>query len=83
MSRLTEVERVQLGEITASQFEQLTGFLDAERLGLIDQVYKPETARRRRTLARELGVSPADAEVAPLDVNLNELLTIPRGAWAA
>jgi hypothetical protein len=77
------IERVQLGEITASQFEQLTGFVDAERLGLIDRVYKPETARRRRTLARELGVSPADAEVEPLDVNLDELLTIPRGAWAA
>jgi len=77
------VERVQLGEITASQFEQLTGFLDAERLGLTDRVCKPETARRRRTLARELGVSPPDAEVESLDVNLDELLTVPRDTWTA
>lgn len=77
------IERVQLGEITAAQFEQLTGFLDAERLGLTDRVYKPETARRRRTLAKELGVSPADAEVEPLDVSLDELLDVPRAAWVA
>ena len=75
------IERVQLGEITATQFEQLTGFLDAERLGLIDRVYKPETARRRRTLAKELGVSPADAEVQPLDESLDELLDVPASAW--
>lgn len=77
------IERVQLGEITAAQFEQLTGFLDAERLGLTDRVYKPETARRRRALAKDLGVSPADAEVEPLDVSLDELLEVPRSAWAA
>jgi hypothetical protein len=37
------IERVQLGDITAAQFEQLTGFLDTERLGLTD----PCTSRRR------------------------------------
>jgi hypothetical protein len=74
-------ERVQLGEITASQFEQLTGFL-AERLGLTDRIYKPETARRRRALARELGVSANDAVTEPLDESLDELLTVPRSAWA-
>ena len=77
------IERVQLGEITTAQFEQLTGFLDAERLGLTDRVYKPETARRRRGLAKSLGVSPADAETGPLDVSLDELLEIPRSGWAA
>lgn len=77
------IERVQLGDITAAQFEQLTGFLDAERLGLTDRVYKPETARRRRALARTLGVSPADAETEPLDVSLDELLEVPRSGWAA
>jgi hypothetical protein len=76
-------ERVQLGEITASQFEQLTGFLDAERLGLTDRIYKPETARRRRVLARELGVSANDALTEPLDESLDELLSIPRSAWAS
>ena len=77
------IERVQLGDMTAAQFEQMTGFLDAERLGLTDRVYKPETARRRRALAKELGVTPADAEVERLDVNLDELLEVPRLAWAA
>jgi len=50
---------------------------------LTDRVYKPETARRRRALAKELGVSPADAEVERLDVSLDELLEVPRSAWAA
>lgn len=77
------IERVQLGEITAAQFEQLTGFLDAERLGLTERVYKPETARRRRALAKELGVAPSDAEAQPLDVSLDDLLEVPRSAWAA
>lgn len=77
------IDRVQLGDITTAQFEQLTGFLDAERLGLTDRVYKPETARRRRTLAKELGISVSDAGVEPLDVSLDELLEVPRSAWAA
>jgi hypothetical protein len=77
------VERVQLGDITAAQYEQLTGFLDAERLGVVDRVYRPETARRRRKLASSLGISPADAEAQPLDVSLDELLEAPRAAWAA
>lgn len=75
------IERVQLGDITTAQFEQLTGFLDAERLGMTDRVYKPETARRRRSLAKELGISLADAESEPLDMSLDELLEVPRSAW--
>jgi hypothetical protein len=80
---MTLIERVQLGEITTAQFEQLTGYLDAERLGLVDRVYKPETARRRRSLAKELGVSPADASSGSLDASLDDLLEVPRSAWAA
>jgi hypothetical protein len=77
------IERVQLGDITTAQFEQLTGFLDAERLGLTDHVYKPETARRRRALAKTLGVSPADAETEPLEMSLDDLLEVPRSGWVA
>lgn len=77
------IERVQLGDITTAQFEQLAGFLDAERLGLTDRVYRPETARRRRALAQSLGISPADAETEPLDVSLDALLKVPRSAWVA
>ena len=74
-------ERVQLGEISTREFEQLTGFLDVERLGLIDHVYNPETARRRRALAKRLGVTPADTETEPLDASLDDLLRVPRSAW--
>ena len=38
------IARVQLGEITTAQFEQLSGFLDAERLGMTIG----STSRRRR-----------------------------------
>lgn len=76
-------ERVQVGDISTRQYEQLCGFLDAERLGLTDRIYNSETARRRRSLARELGIAASDAHMEPLDVSLDELLTVPRSAWTA
>jgi hypothetical protein len=79
---LTLIERVQLSEITTAQYEQLTGFLDAERLGVTDRVYRPETARRRRALAASLGIGVADAGVEQLDVALDDLLAVPRSGWA-
>ena len=39
--------------------------------------------QHRRALAKEFGVSPADTEVERLDVSLDELLEVPRSAWAA
>jgi hypothetical protein len=77
------IEHVQLGDISTAQYEQLMGFLDAERLGLTDRIYSPETARRRRKLASSLGLAPADAEADELDVSLDELLAVARSAWAA
>jgi hypothetical protein len=77
------IEQVQLGDISTTQYEQLTGFLDAERLGLTERIYSPETARRRRRLAASLGIAPADAELDELDLSLDELLRVPRSAWAA
>jgi hypothetical protein len=77
------IERVQLGDISTREFEQLTGFLDAERLGLTERVYNPETARRRRALARKIGVSAADGQTEPLDVSLDELLAGARSAWTS
>jgi hypothetical protein len=76
------IERVALGEISVTQYEQLSAFLDAERLGLVDRAYSKETARRRRMLAKQLGVSPADAEPLELDESLDDVLAIPRSAWA-
>ena len=75
------IEQVELGGITTREFEQLTGFLDAERLGMTEKVYNVETARRRRALARKVGVSVTDAESEPLDASVDELLAIPRSAW--
>jgi hypothetical protein len=75
------IDRVQLGELMTAQYEQLTGFLDAERLGLKDRIYRPETARRRRALAKAFGIGVADAEVEPLAIALDDLLEVPRSAW--
>jgi hypothetical protein len=78
---LALIERVEAGEITTAQFEQLTAFLDTERLGVVEHVYKLETARRRRKLAREVGISPADGDSASLDVDLDRMMEVPRSAW--
>lgn len=77
------IERVAVGEITTVQYEQLSAFLTAERLGLVEKAYSRETARRRRSLARALGVSAGDAATDELDVSLDAVLEVPRGAWAA
>jgi hypothetical protein len=77
------IERVALGEITTVQYEQLSAFLTAERLGMVEKAYSRETARRRRALARDLGVAAGDPEVDELDLSLDAALAVPRGAWAA
>jgi len=77
------VDRVRLGELTYAQFERMTAFLDAERLGLTDQVYTPEQARSRRREAKQLGLSESDTEYPEFDVVLDELLDAPRSAFAA
>jgi hypothetical protein len=66
-------ERVRLGEISTREFEQLTGLLDAERLGLTERVYdrRPHAVG---ALARKIGVSATDAHSEPLDVSQGELL---------
>jgi hypothetical protein len=76
------IERVALGEISVTQYEQLSACLDAERLGLVDRAYSKETARRRRMLAKTLGVSRADAEPLELDEALDELLAPVRAGWS-
>jgi hypothetical protein len=76
------IDRVALGEITVTQYEQLSAYLDAERLGLTDRAYSKETARRRRQLAKRLGVAPADAEPVELDESLDDVLSVARSAWA-
>jgi hypothetical protein len=75
------IERVELGEITYQQFERMTGFLDAERLGLANRAYTLQQLRARRREARELGLSPTDTAFNALDVSLDEVLAVPRSAW--
>jgi hypothetical protein len=75
------IELIGDGAITTAQYEQLAGFLAAERLGLVDVAYSRETARRRRSLARTVGVSVADEEGEGLVVSLDHVLAAPRDAW--
>lgn len=77
------IDRVQLGEISYAQFERMTAFLDAERLGMVDRVYTPEQARSRRREAKALGLSASDAEYVEFDAALDDLLAVPRSAFAA
>ncbi len=77
------IERVQLGELGYAQYERMTAFLTAERLGLADKVYAAGTRRSRQREARELGLAPADADLVELDESLDELLAVPRSTWAA
>lgn len=79
------IERVVLGEISTTQYEQLTAYLDAERLGLVDSAYSRDTARRRRLLCKQLGVTAADVldEYPEFDADLDEILSVPRSAFAA
>lgn len=80
------IDRVRLGEMGYGQFERMTAFLDAERLGMADQVYSPETLRRRRREAKQLGLSMADTELEQppqFDRALDDLLAVPRSAFAA
>lgn len=77
------IERVQLGEITYAQFERMTAYLDAERLGMVERVYTTEQARSRRREAKQLGLSQSDVEVPEFDAALDDLLAVPRSAFAA
>jgi len=77
------IERVPLGEIGYAQYERMTAFLTAERLGAADKIYSAGTRRARQREARELGLAPADAEPLELDESLDDLLAVPRATWAA
>jgi hypothetical protein len=80
------IEKVVLGEIGYAQFERMNAYLTAERLGLVHRAYTPEQARTRRREAKELGLSAVDAEYldpCEFDESLDEVLAVPRSAWAS
>lgn len=80
---LTLTQRVRLGEMTAAQFERMSGFLDAERLGVAREIYSDRLYSERRREARALGLSVNDVGQEPVDLDLGELLRPARSVWAA
>jgi hypothetical protein len=80
---LSLTQRVRLGEMTAAQFERMSGFLDAERLGVAREIYSDRLYSERRREARELGLSVNDVGQEPVDLDLGELLRPARDVWAA
>jgi hypothetical protein len=80
---LTLTQRVRLGEMTAAQFERMSGFLDAERLGVAREIYSDRLYSERRREARQLGLSVNDVGHDPVDLDLGELLRPARGVWDA
>jgi hypothetical protein len=80
---LTLTQRVRLGEMTAAQFERMSGFLDLERLGVAREVYSDRLYSERRREARELGLAANDVGEDPVDLDLGDLLRTARAVWAA
>jgi hypothetical protein len=80
---LTLAQRVRLGEMTAAQFERMSGFLDAERLGVAREIYSDRLYSERKREARKLGLSVNDVGQEPVDLNLGELLETARDVWDA
>lgn len=69
-------ERVKRGELTYQQGERMSVFLDLERLGLAQSYYPAGVYRQRRREAIKLGLASNDGDVAPLEVDLDELLRV-------
>jgi hypothetical protein len=78
--------RVAAGELTYSQGERLSTYLELVHLGVAKGYYPKAAYADRRRLAAELGYSVNEASAQPLDVDLSELLepfTAAVGAYAA
>lgn len=80
---LTLTQRVRVGQMTAAQFERMSGFLDAERLGVAREIYGDWLYAERRREARKLGLSANDVGQDPVDLDLGDLLRTAREVWAA
>jgi len=80
---LTLTQRVRLGEMSVAQFERMSSFLDAERLGVAREIYGDRRYTERRREARELGLSVNDVGQEPVDLDLGDLLKAARDVWAA
>jgi hypothetical protein len=67
-------ESVKRGELTYSQGERLSMFLDLQRLGLARHYYPVAAYSDRRRLASKLGYSLNDNGAEPFEVELGDLL---------
>jgi hypothetical protein len=75
-STLAELARV--GQITSRQYEELAGYLMAERSGQVAVVYgkRPDLLSRRRQLAARVGVVRTGARSSSeVTVDLSAILT--------
>lgn len=77
------VSSVADGHITLRQYEQLAGYLLAERGGLVSALYagRPDQLSRREQLARELAVVRDGAQsVGEVSIDLHDVMTECRAA---
>ena len=71
---LEVASRVAAGELTYSQGERLSTFLDLAHLGVARSYYPKAAYADRRRLAADLGYSVNEARAQAFDVDLGELL---------
>jgi len=77
------VSSVADGHITLRQYEQLAGYLLAERGGLVSALYRgrPDQLSRRERLARELGgVRDGTHSASGVSIDLHDVMTECRAA---
>ena len=81
---LSLTQRVRWGDMTAAQFERMSGFLDAERLGVAREVLQRPPLLRTAARGPELGLSVNDVGQEPVDLDrADDLLRPARDVWAA
>lgn len=74
-------EKVVARELTSGQFERMSAFLDAERLGVARAVYNERRYGERRREARRLSLAANEVGTEPIDLDLGDLLRVARGVW--
>ena len=74
-------ERVVARELTSGQFERMSAFLDAERLGIARTVYNERKYGERRREARRLSLAVNEVGTEPIDLDLGDLLQAARDIW--
>jgi hypothetical protein len=80
------VALVEDGRLTERQYEQLAGFVLAERAGLVDRLYggRPELVSRRRALARDVGLATDGARATVgTEVDLSAIMRASLAALGA